>query len=70
MYAIVKFKNAQEVANFNQAIVNYAGWELKAPLNSDVDDCIRILEIYEAETDKVLYEYLRDLGAFEEVIIK
>ena len=70
MYAIVKFKNAQEAANFNQAIVDYAGWELKTPLNSDVDDCIRILEIYEAETDKALYEYLRNLGAFEEVIIK
>ena len=67
MYAIVKFKNAQEIANFNQAIVDYAGWELKTPLNSDVND---ILEIYEAETDKVLYKYLRDLGAFEEVIIK
>lgn len=70
MYAIVKFKNTQEVAKFDQAIAAYAGWELKLPLNSNVEGCIRVLDLSGTKNDKALYEYLRDLGAFEEVVLK
>lgn len=34
MYAIVKFKGAEDVTKFDQAIASFAGWELKLPLNS------------------------------------
>lgn len=70
MYAIVKFKNTQEAAKFDQAIAVYAGWELKLPLNSNVEGCIRVLDLSGTKNDKTLYEYLRDLGAFEEVALK
>ena len=70
MYAIVKFKGIEDVAKFDQAIAAYAGWELKLPLNSKVEDCIRVLDIGGTKNDKALYEYLRDLGAFEEVALK
>lgn len=70
MYAIVKFKGAEDVTKFDQAIASFAGWELKLPLNSKVEGCVRVLNIGGTENDKALYEYLRDLGAFEEVALK
>lgn len=70
MYAIVKFKGAEDVAKFDQAIASFAGWELKLPLNSKVEECVRVLNIGGTKNDKALYEYLRDLGAFEEVALK
>lgn len=70
MYAIVKFNGTQEATIFDQVIATYAGWELKTPLNSDAEGRIRILDIYETENDKALYEYLRNLGAFEEVTLE
>ena len=69
MYAIVKFNGAEDVANFDQAIAAFAGWGLKLPLNSNVEGCVRVLDISGTENDKALYEYLRDLGAFEEVTL-
>lgn len=70
MYAIVKFKGAEDVAKFDQAIASFAGWELKLPLNSKIEGCVRVLNIGGTKNDKALYEYLRDLGAFEEVALK
>lgn len=70
MYAIVKFKGAEDVPKFDQAIASFAGWELKLPLNSKVEGCVRVLNIGGTKNDKALYEYLRDLGAFEEVALK
>lgn len=69
MYAIIKFNEVEDVTKFKQAIASFAGWELKFPLNSNVEGCIRVLNIGGAENDKALYEYLRDLGAFEEVTL-
>lgn len=70
MYAIVKFKGAEDVTKFDPAIASFAGWELKLPLNSKVEGCVRVLNIGGTKNDKALYEYLRDLGAFEEVALK
>lgn len=70
MYAIVKFKGIEDVAKFDQAIAAYSGWELKLPLNSKIEGSILVLDIGGTKNDKALYEYLRDLGAFEEVVLK
>lgn len=70
MYAIVKFKEVDDAIKFNRAIASFAGWELKLPLNSKIEGCARVLDIGGTENDKALYEYLRDLGAFEEVALK
>lgn len=70
MYAIIKFKEIEDVVKFGQAIASFAGWELKRPLNSKVEGCVRVLDIGGTKDDKALYEYLRDLGAFEEVALK
>ena len=67
MYTIIKFKEIEDVVKFDQAIASFAGWELKLPLNSKVEGCVRVLNIGGTKNDKALYEYLRDLGAFEEV---
>lgn len=67
MYTIIKFKEIEDVIKFDQAIASFAGWELKLPLNSKVEGCVRVLNIGGTKNDKALYEYLRDLGAFEEV---
>ena len=67
MYAIIKFKGIEDVAKFDQTIASFAGWELKLPLNSKVEGCVRVLNIGGTKNDKALYEYLRDMGAFEEV---
>lgn len=69
MYAIVKFNEVEDVVKFDQAIASFAGWELKLPLNSNVEGCVRVLNISGTKNDKALYEYLRDLGAFEEVTL-
>ena len=70
MYAIIKFKEIEDVVKFDQAIASFAGWELKLPLNFKVEGCVRVLDIGGTKNDKALYEYLRDLGAFEEVALK
>ena len=71
MYAIVKFKEVEDVAKFDQIITTYTGWELNCPLNSNVEGYIRIIDFNNGmKDDKALYEYLRDLGAFEEVALK
>lgn len=70
MYAVVKFKEIEDVTKFAQAIASFANWELRLPFNSKVEGYIRILNIGGTENDKALYEYLRDLGAFEEIPLK
>lgn len=70
MYAIVKFKEIEDAAKFDQTIANFADWELRLPLNSKVEGYVRGLDIGGTKNDKTLYEYLRDLGAFEEVTLK
>lgn len=70
MYAIVKFKEIEDAAKFDQTIANFADWELRLPLNSKVEGYVRVLDIGGTKNDKTLYEYLRDLGAFEEVTLK
>lgn len=70
MYTIIKFKEIEDIVKFDQAIASFAGWELKLPLNSKVEGCVRVLNIGGTKNDKALYEYLRDLGAFEEVGLK
>lgn len=70
MYAIIKFNEVEDVVKFDQAIASFAGWELKLPLNSNVEGCVRVLNISGTKNDKALYEYLRDLGAFEEVTLE
>lgn len=70
MTAIIKFKEVEDAIKFDQVIANFAGWELKLPLNSNVEGCVRVLDIGGTKNDKALYEYLRDLGAFEEVALK
>ena len=70
MYAIIKFKEIEDVVKFDQAIASFADWELKLPLNSKVEGYVRVLNIGGTKNDKALYEYLRDLGAFEEVGLK
>lgn len=70
MYAIVKFKEIEDAAKLDQTIANFADWELRLPLNSKVEGYVRVLDIGGTKNDKTLYEYLRDLGAFEEVTLK
>lgn len=74
MTAIVKFKEVEDAIKFDQVIANFASWDaswkLKIPFNSKVEGCVRVLDIGETENDEALYEYLRDLGAFEEVALK
>ncbi len=70
MYAIVKFKEIEDAAKFDQTIANFVDWELRLPLNSKVEGYVRVLDIGGTKNDKTLYEYLRDLGAFEEVTLK
>ena len=70
MYAIVKFKGIEDVAKFDQTIASFAGWNLKIPLNSSIEGCVRVLDLSGTKDDKALYDYLRDLGAFEEVALK
>ena len=70
MYAIVKFREIEDAVKFDQVVANFAGWELKRPLNSKIEGCIRVLNIGKAKGDKALYEYLRDVGAFEEVTLE
>ena len=70
MYAIVKFREIEDAVKFDQVVASFAGWELKRPLNSKVEGCIRVLNIGKAKGDKALYEYLRDAGAFEEVTLE
>lgn len=70
MSIVVKFKESEDATKFYQAIASFAGWELRRPLNSKVEGCIQILDIGETRDDKALYEYLRDLGAFEEMELR
>lgn len=70
MTAIIKFKEVEDAIKFDQVIANFASWELKLPLNSKVEGCVRVLDIGGTKNDKALYEYLQDLGAFEEVTLK
>lgn len=71
MYAIVKFKEIEDAVAFDRIITTYTGWELKHLLNSNVEGCIRVIDFNNGtKDDKALYEYLRDLGAFEEVVLK
>lgn len=70
MSILVKFKEAGDATKFYQAIASFAGWELRRPLNSKVEGCVRVLDIGETKDDKALYEYLRDLGAFEEMELR
>ena len=66
MYAVIKFKDAEDIAKFDQ-IAAYMDWELETPVNSKIEECVRVLYFNEGEN---FYEYLRDLGAFEEVVLK
>lgn len=70
MCAIVKFKDIQAVTNFEQVVAPTAGWELKRPLNTNAKNCVRVIDLINTKNDKVLYDYLRDLGAFEEVAVE
>lgn len=70
MYAIVKFREIEDAVKFDQVVASFAGWELKLPLNSKVEGCVRILNIGGMKNDKALYEYLRNIGAFEEVTLE
>lgn len=70
MYAIIKFREIENAVKFDQVVAGFAGWELKLPLNSKVEGCVRILNIGGTKNDKALYEYLRDVGAFEEVTLE
>lgn len=71
MYAIVKFKDVEDVVTFDQTIAAYTGWKLKRPLNSNAECYIRVIDFNNGtKDDKALYEYLRDLGAFEEVTLE
>lgn len=70
MYAIVKFREIEDAVKFDKLVASFAGWELKRPLNSKVEGCIRVLNICKTTSDKALYEYLRDVGAFEEVTLE
>lgn len=71
MYAIVKFKDVEDVVTFDQTISAYMGWKLRRPLNSNADSYIRVIDFNNGtKDDKALYEYLRDLGAFEEVTLE
>lgn len=71
MYAIVKFKDVEDVVTFDQTIAAYTGWKLKRPLNSNAGGYIRVIDFNNGtKDDKALYEYLRDLGAFEEVTLE
>lgn len=70
MCAIVKFKDTQSVANFEQVVAPTAGWELKRPLNTNTKNCIRVIDLINTKNDKALYDYLRGLGAFEEVAVE
>lgn len=67
MSIVVKFKESEDATKFYQATVSFTGWKLRRPLNSKVEGCVRILYIGETKDDQALYEYLRDLGAFEEM---
>lgn len=70
MSIVIKFKESEDATKFYQAIASFAGWELRCPLNSKVEGCVQILDIGETRDDKALYEYLRDLGAFEEMELR
>lgn len=70
MHAIIKFKELEDVTKFDQVVASFAGWDLKAPLNSDVGRYIRVLTFNGTKDNKAFYEYLRDLGAFEEVVLR
>ena len=45
MYAIIKFREIENAVKFDQVVAGFAGWELKLPLNSKVEGCVRILNI-------------------------
>lgn len=66
MYAVIKFKDAEDIDKFDQ-IAAYMDWELASPLNSKIKGYVRVLYFSEGEN---FYEYLRDLGAFEEVALE
>ena len=71
MYAIVKFREIEDAVKFDQVVAGFAGWELKLPLNyHNIKGCIRVLNIGGTKNDEALYEYLRDVGAFEEVTLE
>lgn len=70
MSIVVKFKESEDATKFYQATASFTSWKLRRPLNSKVEGCVRILYIDETKDDKVLYEYLRDLGAFEEMELR
>lgn len=70
MCAIVKFNEVEDAINFKMAIAAFAGWKLELPLNHNIKGCVRVLNIGGTKNDKTLYEYLRDLGAFEEVTLE
>ena len=71
MYAIVKFREIEDAVKFDKVVAGFAGWELKLPLNyHNIKGCIRVLNIGETKNNEALYEYLRDVGAFEEVILE
>ena len=71
MYAIVKFREIEDAVKFDKVVASFAGWELKLPLNyHNIKGCIRVLNIGGTKNDEALYEYLRDVGAFEEVTLE
>ena len=71
MYAIVKFREIEDAVKFDKVVAGFAGWELKLPLNyHNIKGCIRVLNIGETKNNEALYEYLRDVGAFEEVTLE
>ena len=71
MYAIVKFREIEDDVKFDKVVAGFAGWELKLPLNyHNIKGCIRVLNIGGTKNDEALYEYLRDVGAFEEVTLE
>ena len=71
MYAIVKFREIEDAVKFDKVVAGFTGWELKLPLNyHNIKGCIRVLNIGGTKNDEALYEYLRDVGAFEEVTLE
>lgn len=70
MYAIVKFREIEDAVKFDKVVAGFAGWELKLPLNHNINGCVRVLNIGGTKNDEALYEYLLDVGAFEEVTLE
>lgn len=71
MYAVIKFKGAEKVAKFEDAVYNAVNWRCTLPLNSNVTGCVRLLDFNSGgKRSQALYDYLLKLGAFEEVELK